>query len=234
MKPSDITDFKIYLTYNADDYYSQRNNQYDPNNTCNVTSMIKACSSMNKYELPDVYDEQGNKIMQPEDRLYYICNHNPQVLDYYKERYPDLYSDYINKTEGCYFPNEIHDVLSYATNLFLDMSEYNRKYKMGDKYTQFSTNVPLGLILFDIFSKKPVVMSGRFNGLNHVVTLIGYAINDKQIPMEERFIIQDPYGETYNYRNNHDGRQVWLTREQMVNDFKPLGNSSVKWAHRFC
>ena len=233
MKPSNIQDYRIYTTENIKDYYSQRNNVYDPRNTCNVTSMIKACTAMSKYVLPEVYDNKGNRIAQPEDRLYYICNHNEMVLNYYKEKYPELYNDYINKKGDYFNPNEVHDVLSYATNIFLDMNPNNHKYKKGDKYTYFSTNTPIALITLDIFNRKPVVISGKFNGLNHVITVVGYAVKNGVTNDENYYIVHDPYGETYNYKN-FDGHDVWLSQKQFINDIKPLGDKTVKWAHRFC
>jgi hypothetical protein len=116
---------------------------------------------------------------------------------------------------------EVHADLSACVNAWLDR-----------KVTRFSTDTFVTNILTDLDMGLPVVLSGTFPGhpvqgkpLGHIVTLVGYD------PLEGACIF-DPYGNTLNnWRGS--GRDVWLSWEQFFTWFKPCGNRSIKWAHRF-
>ena len=207
-------------------YYSQRNNQIDPMNSCATTSMIQALEIAG-YSFPDILPN----YRQPEDKLIYFIRHDKRVLAYWKSIDPNGYNAWASKT-GCYFePNEVHAVLSYGTNLF-----------MGKTVTKFSTGVSLDSIVREILGKqKPCVMSGNFGGLNHVVTLVGCVIpkktykNKKLENMKFKdvkyFIIDDTFGETGNYRSGKKGNDILISPERFIAEFKELGNSRYKWCH---
>lgn len=214
-------------------YYSQKNNEVDPYNTCSTTSMIQALevAGYDKY-FPKIFPN----YRQPEDKLTHFIRNDKRVLEYWKKTDPDNYRAWATKT-GCYYePNEVHPVLSYATNLF-----------MGRQVTKFMTAYSLDEIIYELMGKqKPCVMSGKFNGLNHVVTVVGCvfdkkafgrARNKEKAVAKMKFsdvkymMIDDTYGLTGEYTSGKKGDDVLVTPQRFRDEFKPLDNPDYKWCH---
>lgn len=192
--------------------YSQRNNKIDPGITCNTTSMAMALD-YNGYKMPT---KQGN---QPEDDLTVFVRTDQRVLDFYKAKMPVMYDAFIKKETGFYWPNEVHDVLSFATNLY-----------MGTNCTTFRTNVSMDELLNEIKSGRACVLSGKFGKLNHIVCLVGFVLTDDVIT---EAIIDDPYGDYHKgYVAGTSGNDVHLTINEFYSIFKPFGNGP-KYAHLF-
>ena len=221
--------------------YSQRNNNFVfkhgaaeiKNSTmCNVTSMCMALDYAG-YQFPT------GLSTQPEDNLADFLVNDSKVDAFYKEKMPAMYAAYKAGKEGCYPPNEVHEVLAYGTNLW-----------MGTTAVNFSTNVKISDIKKQLLIEgRPVVMSGLFNNLHHVVCLVGltfevpdnvlkfsYArqikyISDNKIPPSE-IIIDDPWGNPLkDYKEGISGNDIKLPWSFFINNMKPLGNATVKWAH---
>ena len=221
--------------------FSQRNNEYIDKVTkkptalvaCNVTSIAMGLS-YSGYNIPLKYAE----LKQPEDNLIKFADEDPAVSSYYKEKMPGMYNDWVARKPDCYPPNELHDILSYSTNLY-----------MGCKATYFSTNVPVRNIISDIcFSNLPVVMSGKFSGFGHIVCLVGFVakpefltklgttstITDDFRDLITGWIIDDPYGDFRNgYKPVLSGNNIPMTNDQFYSMLKPLNDRYIKWAHRF-
>lgn len=223
--------------------YSQRNNQFKFKNgaaevkaatMCNVTAICMALDYAG-YQFPTGIFEQ------PEDNLADFLINDSKVDAYYKEKMPAMQAAYKAGKEGCYPPNEVHDVLAYGTNLWL-----------GTKADTFSTCVKFGTIKREIIiNQRPVVMSGLFNNLHHVICLVGmtfdipddiaktsksniikYIAENKISPVE--FIIDDPWGNPLKgYKPGISGNDVVISSKYFVDSLKPLGNPAVKWAHIF-
>jgi hypothetical protein len=183
------------------------------------------------------YDKDFPKILpcyrQPEDKLTYFIKHDERVLKFWKELDPNGYNAWALKKGDYNEPNEVHAVLSYATNLF-----------MGKKVTEFSASYPLDNLVSDIMIRqKPCVLSGKFSNLNHVVTLVGLVFNtklyNKKIKNKTPFtfkdvkflIVDDTYGYTGNYRSGKSGNDVLITPDRFKKEFKPF-NAEYKWCHR--
>jgi len=75
---------KIDLCPNPNDYYVQTNNEIDPFNTCQVTSMV-AGLDIGKFGLEPILRIVGYK--QPEDKLKFFMETDFEVQDYWRKYY---------------------------------------------------------------------------------------------------------------------------------------------------
>lgn len=216
----------VYNLSKPENYYTQRNNQIDPMNTCSTTAMVQALEIAG-YEFPDMFPT----LRQPEDKLTHFIRNDTRVLNYWKTIDPVTYYDWYNKKGNYYQPNEIHAVLSYGTNLFMDktVTKFIGGYNVDSIVQELLTN------------QKPCVMSGKFSGLNHIVTLVGCAIKERTVRKKgiqnikfvdvEYFLIDDTYGETYNYKMSRNGNDIIITPKQFISDFKNVSDKYKKWCH---
>lgn len=229
--------------------YSQRNNKYVHINkkgvkdvysltTCNGTSICQALD-FNGWIFP-----KSEKWNQPEDSLVESIMTSPEVDARYKAKMPGLYKDYKeckmtkDGKPDYYTPNEIHDLLAFGTNQWLGCSSAVR----------FVENADIWDIIRELVNGRACVISGRFNGLNHIVTLVGCVWNFKEVPksslnktisslisnrtMPTGFIIDDPYGDFHKgYKQGYSGNDIEMTTEEFYANIKPLGNTQVKMCH---
>lgn len=218
-----MRNIKLYEVDEGKINFSQRNNEYswknnllklDANSTCNVTSMCMALDYLG-YKFPT------GDYEQPEDNLAKFIMESKEIGEMYKTQFPTLYEDFKNGIKNAYTPVEIHNLLSEGTNLWF-----------GRKVTEFVENPAedFSETLYNNIIKfgKPLVVSGKFNGLNHIVCVSGVVtINDKI----EFIKIDDPYG---NFRKSYSGsgNDIWLTYDEMINIFKPL-KEEKKMYHEF-
>lgn len=234
---SDIREFRC--DYGKENY-SQLNNEVNPKNTCNTTSMVTALD-FSGYKFPDdIFPE----FKQPEDKLTMFCLTNEDVLDFYKKISPTMFNqwktefeklkkenpnkelkDYVFKDS--YPPNEVHSVLSYATNKWLGV----------ENATFFKTDLTVEDITKELIDMKPVVVSVKFGKLDHVLTLVGVNIekqNEGWTPIS--FIADDTYGKfdfkTETYDTSASGNDIEIPVEDLVVRMKAL-NSLKKWGHLF-
>lgn len=235
---------KQYYLYNVSagqDNWSQRNSKYTytyKNFTakwtdfCNVTTMAMGLIYTGIYsKWENEIDSKYPELKRLPDKLAKYLIESDEIREYYKKRFPGTSKDFFNGVKGAYSPNEIHNVLSYGTNLFVDVGTI----------TYFSTNVYWKDIIREIlYYKNPVGISGKFSGLHHIVTLTGCAyleLEDGDQPGENQapdfLIVDDPYGETYNYSAGKSGNDIWIPFSRCVEDFKPLNSKTFKYAHRF-
>jgi len=75
---------KINLCPERKDFYSQLNNEIDPYNTCQVTSMV-AGLDIGRFGLDPILCIPGYK--QPEDKLKYFIENNAEVQAFYKKNF---------------------------------------------------------------------------------------------------------------------------------------------------
>jgi|LSQA01.1.fsa_nt_gi hypothetical protein len=236
LKKMNNGDYSLNLSENKANY-SQRNNKLNigtknnPINAmsmCNTTSMCMALDYLG-YTFTK---EQLGKWDQPEDALgEFVCT-NPEVLSYYEKINKQWYNDWKNDKPNSYPPNEIHDVLSFGTNLW-----------MQKQVTKFSLKVEIKKILENLTEGKPVLFSGAFqrpgkSPLNHIVCGVGYILQSgfkKEMDIWENLkfiIVDDPYGRTYQW-DTGSGNDSLITKEQFIRDIKEVKNTSTKWAHLF-
>lgn len=214
--------------------YEYRNNEYKSNwySFCNVTMIAMALDYLgylDKYKAD--FDKIYTELDRFPDKLAKFLFEDNRVLEFYKkvDRYD--YNRFIAGKKNAVGPNEIHQVLSYGTNLFLGYGNV----------TYFSTNVHWMEIFNDIiYDSSPVGISGRFSGLNHIVLLVGIAYKTLEsgdrpgvFQQPDFLIIDDPFGKTYSYNKNLSGNDVWIPFSNCISDFKSLTNPLYKYAHRF-
>jgi len=197
--------------------FSQRNNERDPHNACNVTSMVMALAYLD-YVFPK------GKYDQPEDNLHDHISNNPECVKHY--------SDFVSKNPWAAGipPMQIHDILSWCTNHWI-----------GKQVTSFSTNRSTPTIFAELRSGKPIVLSGDFpfvtskgvrTTLGHIVVLVGAEWNEGNSGNPDRVIIDDPYGNTLNNFQG-SGNDVVLSWDQFVKWIKPHNSTAIKWGHFF-
>lgn len=226
--------------------YSQKNNQYTHANSkgvldvkaatmCNFTSVCMALD-YNGHQFPDL-----GKWTQPEDALADFTMTSKEVDDFYAKYAPALYKDYKKEVldskgkPAYYTPNEVHKVLEFATNLWLK-----------DDIDNFRENVDIFDILKELINGRACVISGVFNGLHHIVTLVGAEWNFvssasiynivnsifQTHKLPDTFIIDDPYGDfRKQYQNGFSGNDIRLSTKEFLSMIKPVGNEVVKMAH---
>jgi hypothetical protein len=237
---------------------TQRNNQFvykhpktgieliDSITMCNVTSYCEA-AEINKFRFPT------GRFKQPEDNFAEFLVTNKQVLDYYKKKMPSMYAAFDRGDKGCYPPNEVHDVLCYGFNRWLEVPE--------DKpVVTFYENAPLTTIYSSIMEGRAVVMSGTFpytftsgnkGVLNHINVLVGLYykksyLDSKNIKTDSRtfeidiikatpslFIFDDPFGSMHKNFVAGTGNDVQVSYDDFIKYYKPLKDTSKKYAHIF-
>jgi hypothetical protein len=238
------SDKKTYFVYNVStgfDNYSQRNSKYEYvyknyktnwASFCNVHMMAMGLIYTGTYNrFKKEIDSKYPELSRLPDKLAKFILEDEGVRDYYKRRFPTISKDFFAGNRNAYGPNEIHNVLSYGTNKFLDIGTV----------TYFSTYTSWKEIIYELVYKKcPVGISGKFSGLNHIVLLVGCAYANleggtvpgpNQVP--DYLIIDDPYGKTYEYNKGLSGNDIWIPFSKCVEDFKALECSGFKFTHRF-
>lgn len=216
--------------------YSQRNNEYIDEitnkkiacNMCNVTSYCMAYSYTGGA-FPPI---GSSKYSQEEDRFLEFLRNSKDVLNYYKNLNLAYYNSWKNNEKDCYPPEQIHDVLNYAFNLWV-----------GWKSATFIPNASIDSMIKEIITNnKPMVVSGKFGKLNHIVVLTGVVVDKEAInninsvnllKFVKSFIIDDPYGDFRTEYSSYKGNDVRMTSEQFLSIFKPVDNRLNKMCHFF-
>lgn len=240
-----LSNGKTYWVYNVSDgmdNYSQLKSKYsfqrgniksNAYTFCNVHMMAMGLiySGYEKRLLSE-YEKKYPELPRLPDKLAKYIFEDPEMDKYFKKRFSNYYKIFKDGyDENAVCPNEIHNLLSWAANRFLDIGTA----------TYFSTHVSWEEIIEDIiYNGTPVGVSGLFSNLNHMVLVVGVAydhLEDENEPGKCQepsfFIVDDPYGKTYEYGKGISGNDVWIPFEKCVSDFKPTNNSNFKMAHRF-
>jgi hypothetical protein len=199
---------------------------------CNVTTIGMGLSYLGyenklKDQLANIYPE----LDRLPDKLAKFMFEDQRVLDFYKSKFSNYYAKFDAGEKDAYGPTEIHTVLSFATNLFLNCGNV----------TYFSTNTSWVEILYDLLYKNsPVGISGKFNQYNHVILLVGCAyktLSDNIKPgiyqQPDFLIVDDPFGKTYEYEKGLSGNDIWIEFDKCVEDFKNVDDKIFKFSHRF-
>lgn len=224
-------------TYRCDcgkENYSQRNNEINPNNTCNTTAMVMALDYAG-YKFPTDYHPE---LKQPEDKLTYMCYFDDDISNYYRRLSLPMWQAWQGEMKrlkekesnfkkwvfkDSYPPNEVHLVLSYAA----------RKFIKKAKATVFREKASIKEIVEQLIQKKPVMVSVKFGNLNHCLTLVGVEVDDNNNPLY--FYADDTYGkfdmETKTYQKV-SGNDSKFKAEDLIPCLKEI-DSKNKIAHFF-
>jgi uncharacterized protein YvpB len=129
---------KIDLCPNRDDFYSQLNNEVNPYNACQVTSMIAGLDLVFR-NLNPINNSANYK--QPEDCLYHFICEDKNIQAFYKRSHPD----------STIPAPEWADVLCYAVN---------QLYGIG--VVRFDGNLSVVTIKEDLEKQLPVMVSMQY------------------------------------------------------------------------
>ena len=216
--------------------YSQRNNELLPHVSCGPTNMIQAL----EYAGWEWNNKQFPELKQPEDKLLKFTRTNENVLKYYERKYKNMYKNWIDEAKSlqkegqelwevdckkAYPPNEIHDVMSFATNAFLGYSADDISNKHYATY--FVEEFYLPTVISQLCSGLPVVTSVRFKDCGHYITIVGCRWKGRE-PNEsnvENLIIDNTYGrfnfktETYEMASGNDNL---ISKKELIERVRPV------------
>ena len=236
-------EYDIYNCSTGKANYSQRNNKFTWNCVRNSAlispgdsekdRLIKASTMCNVTCMCMGLDYSGfkfpkGKFEQPEDNLCDFIINSAEVDAEYKRTVPAMYEAYKRGDKDSYTPNEIHALLSMGTNLW-----------MGTKATQFTTDGNIRDIINSeiLTANRPVIISGVYRNLNHIVDLVGVAVKagcDPKTTAPDYLIIDDPYGNlVQGYDKNLSGNDIIIPWQYFIDQTKPLKNATTKWFHTF-
>jgi len=124
-------------------YYSQRDNEYKPWGTCNVTALAMLLA----YANPDLETEGQGQL---EDRLYKEIT-SEEAMKYYRERFSWAAQKGLN-------PNTVHGMLDWLAaryGVYLDFGFFSMKR------------------IRKALKTYPVILAGNFTGSGHIVLAVG-------------------------------------------------------------
>lgn len=256
----DYKGLKRAIVFNCSDGYdnwNQRNSKYTfkkGNVTVDYSWLCNAHAYSNALQCGGytLYSTKYPELTRYPDKLAKFCCEDDEVDNYYKEHAYQMWHLWDDAKKGKvsaevwnrdgYAPLNVHKVLCFAVNRFLGGN-------YGDIAT-FYENYPIKNILKEVtINNKPVVTSGKFNNLHHIVCIVGAVydydkiadyLNDdedfenniiKEDVYPEYIICDDPWGETLNYANNKVGNDSHISWSNFIATVKPLGNNTVKYAH---
>jgi hypothetical protein len=204
--------FKINLSID-DDYHSQVNNKWIPLEACNSTAAIMWLKAGR-------VDFWHPKMMQPEDYLTAILN-GKDAWRLFREQHLDMY-------ELGFRPQNVSRMLAWGIDIML-----------GREIDHYITTGSLALLVWELLSKRPVIMSGQFTSSGHFVTVVGCVSSQNKSDIEfledveesdiEEIIVDDPYGNYHSGYKNQQGNNVSFKRDK----FDTLTNlpKGAKWMH---
>ncbi len=204
--------FKINLSID-DDYHQQINNKFIPFEACNTTAAIMWLKAGG-------VDFWYPKMMQPEDYLTAILN-GKDAWRIFRQEKPDMY-------DMGFRPQNISRMLMWGINMML-----------GRDIDHFIENGSMALIVWELISKRPIIVSGQFTKSGHFVTVVGCVSSQNKSDIEfledvnkddiEEIIVDDPYGNYHSDYNNNHGNNISFKRDE----FDDITNlpKGAKWMH---
>jgi hypothetical protein len=213
-------------------YYSQRNNIVRPLIACNVTAMVAA------LEYAGYTHPVDSQYAQPEDSLMNFLLNSTEVDMAYQRLFPDEYKKYMasgKDPKKSYPPSELHALLSLGTNLWMGAQR--------NAITRFRWDLSFRDIVYEFLNGRPVVTSGVFAGLHHVVCLVGIDTHQAdikkvtspdgiQLDMIQSIIMQDSYGDYHTGYKVQNGKDVKMTVPEFTALINVQGQPN-KWGHLF-
>lgn len=215
--------------------YSQKNNEALATVACGPTNMIQGL----EYSGWEINKKLFPEFKQPEDKLTKFTRTNEAVLEYYKRKYRNMYLNWQEeakslKKEGqelwevncpkANAPNEVHDVMNFATNLFLGYTEED--IKNGHYATCLLDGFNLEVVARNLAAGLPVVTSVRFGGCGHYITIVG-AQYKKELDAKNivNLIIDNTYGR-FNFKtekyDNVSGNDNLISKEELLARVRPV------------
>lgn len=223
--------------------YSQKNNEALATVACGPTNMIQGL----EYSGWEINNKLFPEFKQPEDKLTKFTRTNEAVLEYYRRKYKNMYLNWQEeakslKKEGqelwevncpkANAPNEVHDVMNFATNLFLGYTEED--IKNGHFATVLENNFNPYVVCQNLEAGLPVVTSVRFGGCGHYITIVGAQYKKDLYPDNVvNYIIDNTYGR-FNFKtekyDNVSGNDNLISKEELLARVRPVMHLFVRGA----
>ncbi len=134
-------------------YYSQRDNEHNPNGTCNVTSLAMALAFRGVTHVPG-HPEVGEQF---EDQLFELVTSDEGIAEFNKS-YQWAAKQNIN-------PWNVHGMLEWAAH-------------QCDQQFTFSPRASRDRIIQYLEETGPMILTGRFTGSGHIVLAVGVTEED--------------------------------------------------------
>lgn len=236
------------------DNFSQKNNKIDPHNVCGPTNFAQGL----EYSGWVVNDKVCPQFDQIDDKLTYFTRTNKDVLAYYKLHYRNMYDNWMAEAKAnalqqrkeywevackkTYPPNEVHDVMSYAVNLFVGYTAKQLAEMKRRPVTRFYNEFDENEVIWQICKGLPVVSSvDPFKtGAGHYITIVGFiADDDFEKPTDyskinqidktkiKQYIIDNTYGQ-FDFKNKKyvavSGNDEHIDRATFLNIIKPVSH----------
>lgn len=222
--------------------FSQRNNEFTMKVTgylgtsvmkniymCNVTSMCM-CATYNGY--PEESMPKG-KYSQVEDNFCDYMLHDDEVIKFYADKHPKEYKEWINGHKNAYWPNEWHDVLTFAFNKW-----------MGNPIDTFQETYSIKSFINDLNNGLSLPTSMKFGELGHIIGVKGFKYTGDEsiirdylsgkidkLPDDFVFIYDDPYGKCIDFYNgtysNVSGKDCEIKYKDFIATSKPTNKELV-------
>lgn len=258
---------KEYNVSAGHDNFSQRNNDIDRVNVCGPTNFAQ-CLGYAGWE-PDMGIVPQFK--QLDDKITYFTRTNKDVLKYYETHYNGMYNNWMReakanaKAQGkkywevacinSYPPNEVHDVMSYAVNLFMGYTAEQLAKMERRPVTRFYNEFDEYELVWQICKKGLPVISSvdpfkKKEG--HYISIVGFIaddsfvepdsyneVRDKTIDLSKikNYIIDNTYG-TFDFVNKKyvavSGNDENIPREKLLDIIKPVAHYFTKGAATCC
>ena len=130
----------------------------DKYDLCNCHAMWRCLESVG-------WKPPYGKKSRPPDRLAEFIFESRDVAKFYKGYAKALYDAWEAGDPDAYSPMEVHEVLAHAVNMWLGYPVVRFVYK---------ASVHRQIIPEVVLENRPLVVSGKFAGLGHVVSLVGF------------------------------------------------------------
>ena len=136
------------MLLNPEDYYTQRNNRFEPYGACMNTARVMFYIAA---RIP-----YSNPTGLSDDDYFFTMLNTSDAKEFALRKYPNL-SDYP--------PQEIHGMYG----------SYLDKVLTGKRRTDFRTDLTWNRFVFELKHGNPVMTSGKFPGLDgHAFVFVGY------------------------------------------------------------
>jgi hypothetical protein len=206
--------FSLNLSKNSA-YHTQRNNEFVPISSCNVTAAVMALKAAGvHFSFPS--------MMQPEDYLYTMLD-SPSAYDVMRKKYPWAVRD-------GYPPNQVHGMLKWGINRLV-----------GKPVDKFVTGGSLKDMLWYSLCEMPLIMNGRFTAGGHMLTVVGFrSLQDRYLIKRQRdidlgqvdaVIVDDPYGNYHTGYEDAKGNDIWFPLWQFHSLTNSYNADGAKWMH---
>jgi hypothetical protein len=190
------------INLDANDYYTQRNNQIKPSVACMPTARVMFyIGNKIKYNNPSKYQD---------DDFFMSLLLSDAAKEFAQKKYPNL-------VNAGYAPNEIHGMY----NSWLD------EIVTGKRVSDFKLDLTFDDYIDRIKTGQVIMTSGQFGNFSgHAVVIIG-VVHPTKTPL---LVLADPYGDYRETYLKGSGYAVTMTKEDFIDHVKPVGKFS-KWGH---